>query len=274
MFAAAKTARAYLNGFHLFDQCHTLRIEFAWTERLNVLRNDDNTWDITRVQPSYCQVHSTYPQHQLEDASFAPISYQQMINYSPSPGYEPNLMIVTGLTFTLCNTRKLFNLLSIYGNVAKIQFLSSEQCNVGTAMVEMFDTASAECCMYYLNELPVGCSTRLQIFWANRSIKIDEQNSYMLPDASRSFEDFTMSRNQRFLIPRPIYWIQPPSRFLRFYNTPMETTRESMFELFARQNINVKEVKLLPNDETSQSKSVRGVLEFSSLKEATHGKIA
>lgn len=268
----------------MFDSCHTLQIEFAWTERLNVIRNDIYTWDITKVQPSYSQIDPSYALQQQEEmassnyyAPHSPISYQQMVTFAPTPGYEPNVMYVTGLTFSISNTQKLFNLLSLYGNVAKIQFLGVVDGGFGTALVEMFDAASVECCIHYLNDLPLGqhssVNARLQIYWADfQNYKPNDQSRFMLADASSSFEDFTLSKNQRFLVQRPIYWIQPPSRFLRFYNTPLDTTRESMLELFSRQNIRVKDVTILTLDESARSPSTRGLLEFFSLTEAALGK--
>lgn len=275
LFPAAKLARTYLNGFHLFDSLHTLQIEFAWTERLNVMRNDIYTWDITKVQPSYSQIDPAYAlqlqqEETCSDSYYTPHSLQKMVTFAPTPGYEPNIMLVTGLTFSVSNTRALFNLLSLYGNVAKIQFLSAAESEFGTAMVEMFDAASVECCLHYLNELPLGYNARLQLFWSDQTYKPNELSSFMLADASCSFEDFTQSRNQRFLVQRPMYWIQPPSRYLRFYNTPLDTTRESMIDLFARQNIRVKEVEILPIDDSAPS--TRGLLEFFSLTEAAYGK--
>merc|ERR1711881_490221 len=43
----AQRAKASLNGADIYSGCCTLKIEWAKPERLNVYKNDDETWDYT-----------------------------------------------------------------------------------------------------------------------------------------------------------------------------------------------------------------------------------
>merc|ERR1719491_2536355 len=43
----ATAAKSQLHGCDIYSGSCTLKVEFAKTDRLNVKRNDDNTWDYT-----------------------------------------------------------------------------------------------------------------------------------------------------------------------------------------------------------------------------------
>jgi len=45
---SAKRARSYLNGADIYSGCCTLKIEYAKPTKLNVIRNDQDTWDYTK----------------------------------------------------------------------------------------------------------------------------------------------------------------------------------------------------------------------------------
>ena len=94
-------------------------------------------------------------------------------------------MMVYGLDGNISNTEKLFNLVCLYGNVARvsseellqhhfkkfhdcplslsipqIKFLKTKE---GTAMVQMGDSVAVERCVQHLNNIPVGTNGKLQI---------------------------------------------------------------------------------------------------------------
>ena len=76
-------------------------------------------------------------------------------------------MMVYGLDATTSNTDRLFNLVCLYGNVARIKFLKTKE---GTAMVQMGDSVAVERCVQHLNNIPIGSSGKLQIAY----VKFDE----------------------------------------------------------------------------------------------------
>lgn len=162
-FSGASRARDFLNGFNMYDGCNELNIEFSWTPSLTVTNNNINkSWDYTQNQQrthmtEYDSGFTTQPMYAYDGAYYndsikeqtAPdynesnmittmqngINYHQpMIIFADTPQYQPNTMVVSGLNFETSNTDKLFNLLSLYGNVARIQFLPTQQ---GTAVCHL-----------------------------------------------------------------------------------------------------------------------------------------
>jgi heterogeneous nuclear ribonucleoprotein L len=276
-----------------------LQIEFAWTTKLFVTVNDlQKSWDYTKTSGSYYQpqaqnnsyetayqygpqqqqqqqVYQNYNAPQYYDGTSAMPQQQQQLQaqktlqpvivFASAPLFQPNVMYVSGLNYETSNTDKLFNLLSLYGNVAKIQFLSSRP---GTAIVQMFDSLSVDYCIRYLNNIPLGSHGKLQVYWANSNYVPNNSQPFTLPDGSGSYKEFTESKNQRFLVPRPSFWIQAPSRILRYYNTPSSVTEDNLVDLFSYKNLKPKQVRSLrmPADEESQMS--RGLIEFSSVAQA------
>lgn len=285
---AAVIARKYLNGFDLFYNCNTLQIEFAWTSKLIVVKNDIyKSWDYTKVDYAQQEIQS----YAYNDLGFSQPSYeacyqnnniflnatdmiqfdhktQTMVAFSNFPQYEPCIIIISGLDIN-SNTVKLFNLISLYGNVAKIQFLPHQR---GTAIVQMFDQMSAECCIRYLNNVQIGPYSRMKVNWSNQPYEFYSGSPYRLSDNSMSFKDFTESKNQRFLIPRPSYWIQPPSNVVRFYNTPSHMNEELLMEILRNHNVTPSELRFFPVDEGSRL--TRGLIKFLTIEEAIDAIVA
>lgn len=206
LISGAITAKEYLDGFELFHNSNKLHIEFAWTSRLIVNINDNTrSWDFTRddCQGQFYAQPLAQPQaaYFMPQPTYGSHVNQEMIEFSHVPRYEANVMMVTGLTFETSDTFKLFNLLSLCGNVAKIQFLHNFP---GSAVVQMFDQMSVECCISMLNEAPVGNQSRLKIYWTDQAFQPSPFNSFLMMDGSASFTDFSESRNHRFMTPRPM----------------------------------------------------------------------
>lgn len=190
-------------------------------------------------------------------------NHQPIITFAMAPQYQPNIIMVSGLNFNTSSTEKLFNLMSLYGNVSRIQFLPNQQ---GTALVQMFDQMSAEYCLKYLDNTPIGSHGKLQVFWTNQNFQPNNANNFLLPDGSPNFSDFTYSKNQRFKQPRPAYWIQPPSKIVRFYNMPPHTTKDILIGIFKDKQVTPIDANVLPGDDDSRTS--RGLLEFSSIAQA------
>lgn len=287
----ASRAREYLNGFDMYSGgCNKLQIEFAWTTKLFVVVNDlRRSWDFTvpqiqmncsydsgyqmsQMEPVYqnssaCQyynINMTQSQPQLQQQRPYQVQKTQnpLIVFASAPMFQPNVMYITGLNYETSNADKLFNLFSLYGNVAKIQFMP---CRQGTAMVQMFDYLSAENCIRYLNNVPLGNNSKLQVFWSHPSYAPTNMHPFKLLDGSGSYKDFTESKNQRFLVPRPSFWIQSPSKILRYYNIPSSLTEENLMGIFYIKPMQIRTLKM-PADE--DSKMSRGLIEFATVAQA------
>lgn len=280
LLPAAALAREYLNGFDLFSNCNKLQIEFAWTSKLLVVRNDiRKCWDYTRDSQQQAEVsyndsgfsqmssEACYQNYNAPQVSFN-MQLQQnipsMIAFSNVQQYcVPNILIISGLDGNSSNTIKLFNLISLFGNISKIQFLPNQ---LGTAIVQTFDQMSAECCIRHLDNAQVGQYSKINVFWSDQAYQPCGVGIFRLADGTLSFQDFTESKNQRFLIPRPAYWIQEPSSVVRFYNTPPHMNKELLMDVFNSHNVKPIEVKFFKVDEGSRSS--RGLMEFESIPKA------
>jgi hypothetical protein len=279
--SAATKAKNFLNNFNMYYSCNRLQIEFSWTTHLNVMRNDEKkAWDYTKHATDNDQAPAVYftgvcdyndNQFQTQQTDQFPLNisdYQPQVIFSPIPVLnEMNVILVDGmLEQPTLNTFKLFNLLSVFGNVSKIQFVHDRP---GVALVQMFDRASAENCINYLNCAPIGDNGYLSVFWAPFSCYPSDYNQYQLKDGTSNFHDFSGSKNQRFLIPRPLYWIQPLSKIVRYYNTPSDTSEGFIYNTFQSRSIGPKNVKVLPPDEDTRLS--RGLIEFHTVGRAVLG---
>ena len=91
------------------------------------------------------------------------------------------------------NCQKLFNLLCLYGNVVKINFLKSKE---GVAMVEFDDGLSVDRACRNLNQTKVfGARLRLE---PSRKERVEDiRKPHELSDGSDSFESFFPRQEQQ-----------------------------------------------------------------------------
>lgn len=270
----------------MYHGSNNLRIEFAWTPTLNVQHNNiHKSWDYSKIQPAPSYYDAGFPQvpsqfacdsnYQNHGMAPQPDNYgrfnamtqptqSRMVACSMFPQYQPNVIIVSGLSYDTANTDRVFNLLSLYGNVSKVQFLPDQQ---GTAVVQMFDQASAENCVKYLDKVPFGGHGQLEVYWFSQAIQLNSNDTFLMSDGTLNFKDFVGNRNQRFMQPRPSYWIQAPSKFVRFYNAPFFITRNNLLDIFALKNVPAKDCTIFPAN-VDGSRTSRGQLEFPSVGQA------
>lgn len=180
------------------------------------------------------------------------------------------VLMVYSLDADRFNCQRLFNLLCLYGNVVKINFLKSKD---GCAMVEFDDSIAVERACRNLNQTKVFGS-RLRLEPSRKDRVEDIRKPFELPDGSDSFESFYRDRNNRFDTPeraaknRPI----PPTRVLHFYNTPhlSEDRMEGLFvEHDAACPTNVRWFE--PKREGSRTGS--GVAEFECVEDAVEALV-
>lgn len=238
---SAVRAKDTLNGADIYSGCCTLKIDFAKPDKLNVHKNDSESWDYTismikentngRPQPLLQEPHygsrpqpfNPYPAEQpryddmcggggggggtaghggygdtfpsaeggfrkggsggsgggggggvggggggggvnpVSAAAAAaggdyreqgvPPQQQQQSQQQRTFQHPGAVLMVYGLDPLRTNADKLFNLMCLYGNVARIKFLKSKE---GTAMVQMGDGVAVERCVQNLNNVNVG----------------------------------------------------------------------------------------------------------------------
>lgn len=100
------------------------------------------------------------PQSLMKEPPLAVANRNGPAQFAAQGQAQAAVMMVYGLDNTTSNTDKLFNLVCLYGNVARIKFLKTKE---GTAMVQMGEPVAVERCVQHLNNIPIGNNGKLQI---------------------------------------------------------------------------------------------------------------
>ncbi|XP_065366598.1 heterogeneous nuclear ribonucleoprotein L isoform X5 [Calliphora vicina] len=301
---AATRARENLSGADIYSGCCTLKIDFAKPEKLNVYKNEPETsWDYTLTAVGLISNPTNFFKEQPllgPSAAFPPFAAQEYHATTPESWKGANInptalmkeptvaqgrnvavaaftaqgqsqvgeigavMMVYGLDHDTSNTDKLFNLVCLYGNVARIKFLKTKE---GTAMVQMGDAVAVERCVQHLNNIPIGTSGRIQIAFSKQNFLSEVINPFLLPDHTPSFKEYTGSKNNRFLSPAQASKnrIQPPSKILHFFNTPPGLTEDQLVGIFNIKEVPATSVRLFP---LKTDRSSSGLIEFPNIAQA------
>merc|ERR1719400_781616 len=161
------------------------------------------------------------------------------------------------------NCQRLFNLLCLYGNIVKVNFLKSKE---GCAMVEFSDPEAVDRAARNLNQLKMF-GTRLRLEQSRKTHVEDIRKPHELPDGTDSFQSFLRDRNNRFDTPERAAKnrIIPPTQILHFYNVP-KMEDEEMEALFVDKGSSTpNKIKWFP---AKSDKSVSGLVEFDNVQEA------
>uniref|UniRef100_A0A669DDS7 Heteroous nuclear ribonucleoprotein L like n=1 Tax=Oreochromis niloticus TaxID=8128 RepID=A0A669DDS7_ORENI len=284
----AQKAKAALNGADIYAGCCTLKIEYARPTRLNVIKNDNESWDYTkpylvrRDRGKGRQRQAILGEHPSSygDNGYGPpcpllplpgnsrykltsLDVPDMVSYplpqssSSYSGHAPSsVAMVSGLHPSKMNCTRIFNLFCLYGNIEKVKFMKSVP---GTALVEMGDEYAVDRAITHLNSIKVF-GKRLNVCVSKQHAVIPSQ-VFELEDGSSSYKDFAMTRNNRFSSAGQASKniIQPPSYFCLF------TVR--LFCLCTEHDL-PGFVKFKMFDAKPSSKTISGLLEFDSKTEA------
>uniref|UniRef100_A0A669D6I5 Heteroous nuclear ribonucleoprotein L like n=1 Tax=Oreochromis niloticus TaxID=8128 RepID=A0A669D6I5_ORENI len=282
----AQKAKAALNGADIYAGCCTLKIEYARPTRLNVIKNDNESWDYTkpylvrRDRGKGRQRQAILGEHPSSygDNGYGPpcpllplpgnsrykltsLDVPDMVSYplpqssSSYSGHAPSsVAMVSGLHPSKMNCTRIFNLFCLYGNIEKVKFMKSVP---GTALVEMGDEYAVDRAITHLNSIKVF-GKRLNVCVSKQHAVIPSQ-VFELEDGSSSYKDFAMTRNNRFSSAGQASKniIQPPSAVLHYYNLKL------CKELF-KGIPNLQKIFSIP----SYRDTISGLLEFDSKTEA------
>ncbi|XP_029963173.1 heterogeneous nuclear ribonucleoprotein L-like [Salarias fasciatus] len=292
----AQKAKAALNGADIYAGCCTLKIEYARPTRLNVIKNDNDSWDYTKPylvrrdrgkgrqrqailgeHPSSYSENSYGPPFPLLPLpsntryKLASVDVPDMVSYplpqssSSYSGHAPSsVAMVSGLHPCKMNCARIFNLFCLYGNIEKVKFMKSVP---GTALVEMGDEYAVDRAITHLNSIKVF-GKRLNVCVSKQHAVIPSQ-VFELEDGSCSYKDFAMTRNNRFSSAGQASKniIQPPSAVLHFYNVPPCISQDHLLRLCTEHDV-PGFVKFKVFDAKPSSKTISGLLEFDSKTEA------
>ncbi|XP_068583913.1 heterogeneous nuclear ribonucleoprotein L-like isoform X2 [Cebidichthys violaceus] len=292
----AQKAKAALNGADIYAGCCTLKIEYARPTRLNVIKNDNESWDYTkpylvrrdrgkgRQRQAILGEHpSSYSdngygspcpllplpgnsRYKLTSADVPDmVSYPLPQSSSSYSAHTPSsVAMVSGLHSSKMNCTRIFNLFCLYGNIEKVKFMKSVP---GTALVEMGDEYAVDRAITHLNSIKVF-GKRLNVCVSKQHAVIPSQ-VFELEDGSSSYKDFAMTRNNRFSSAGQASKniIQPPSAVLHYYNVPPCISQEHLLRLCTEHDV-PGFVKFKMFDAKPSSKTISGLLEFDSKTEA------
>uniref|UniRef100_A0A672PWR1 Heterogeneous nuclear ribonucleoprotein L-like n=1 Tax=Sinocyclocheilus grahami TaxID=75366 RepID=A0A672PWR1_SINGR len=257
---SAQRAKASLNGADIYSGCCTLKIEYAKPTRLNVFKNDQDTWDYTNPslsgqdpnanpnkrqrQPALLGDHP--PEYGQSDAHYqlgrrvgpplgrgrgrgSPRYGEAQYGHGPPPPEysahaDSPVVMVYGLEPTKINADRVFNIFCLYGNVERVKFMKSKP---GAAMVEMGDCYAVDRAISHLNNNMLF-GQKLNVCVSKQQAIMPGQ-SYQLEDGSCSFKDFHGNRNNRFSTTEQAAKnrIQQPSNVLHFFNGQPDCTVEA-----------------------------------------------
>lgn len=141
--------------------------------------------------------------------------------------------MVYNLDMERMNCQKLFNLLCLYGNIDKINFIRSKD---GCAMVEFASATAASDTVRLLNNILLFGS-RLNLEESRKMYVEEIRNPYDLPGGDKSFENFIGDKNNRFNTPNQAAKNRmiAPSNTLHFYNVP-KMEDDAMMDIFTEAN--------------------------------------
>ncbi|XP_012713106.1 heterogeneous nuclear ribonucleoprotein L-like [Fundulus heteroclitus] len=292
----AQKAKAALNGADIYAGCCTLKIEYARPTRLNVIKNDNESWDYTkpylvrRERGKGRQKQAILGEHPSAYADngyglacpllpltsnsrykLTSVDVPDMVSYplpqsSPSySGHAPSsVAMVSGLHPSKMNCTRIFNLFCLYGNIEKVKFMKSVP---GTALVEMGDEYAVDRAITHLNSIKLF-GKRLNVCVSKQHAVIPSQ-VFELEDGSSSYKDFAMTRNNRFSSAGQASKniIQPPSAVLHYYNVPPCISQDQLLKLCREHDV-PGFIKFKMFDAKPSSKTISGLLEFDSKTEA------
>nr|XP_040042810.1 heterogeneous nuclear ribonucleoprotein L-like isoform X3 [Gasterosteus aculeatus aculeatus] len=297
----AQRAKLVLNGADIYAGCCTLKIEYARPNRLNVVRNDNSSWDYTkpfalqreggkgRQRQAILGEHpsNSYGSHcpllplpancryrrrseEMQDMIAYPLLLPKTsTSYSSSShfmgqGASSSVAMVSGLHPAKMNCGCVFNLFCLYGNVEKVKFMKSVP---GTALVEMGDEYAVDRAVTHLNNIKVF-GQKLNVCVSKQQAVIPSQ-VFELADGCSSYQDFGLTRNNRFSSAQSSRnIIQPPAAVLHFYNAPPTLSQHQLHELCAERNVPAFTKFKVFDAKSAGSKTLSGLLEFDSKTEA------
>ncbi|KAK2531839.1 Hnrnpll [Columba guinea] len=234
--------------------------------RLNVIRNDNDSWDYTKPYLGRRGSHGPLlplPSRYRMGSRDTPelVAYplpQASSSYMHGGNPSGSVVMVSGLHQLKMNCSRVFNLFCLYGNIEKVKFMKTIP---GTALVEMGDEYAVERAVTHLNNV--------KLFGKRLNVCVSKQHSvvpsqiFELEDGTSSYKDFAMSKNNRFTSAGQASKniIQPPSCVLHYYNVPLCVTEETFVKLCEDHEV-LSFIKYKVFDPKPSAKTLSGLLEW------------
>uniref|UniRef100_A0A3Q3BXL6 Heteroous nuclear ribonucleoprotein L like n=1 Tax=Haplochromis burtoni TaxID=8153 RepID=A0A3Q3BXL6_HAPBU len=236
----AQKAKAALNGADIYAGCCTLKIEYARPTRLNVIKNDNESWDYTK--PYLVRRDRGKGRQRQAILGEHPSSYSDN-GYGKAHG-NSDLVSLFDASKSTCFELPLCRY--IHGAKKKPQnVMIYKSCKISNT-VDVFGFCSV-----------------------SKQHAVIPSQVFELEDGSSSYKDFAMTRNNRFSSAGQASKniIQPPSAVLHYYNVPPCISQDHLLRLCTEHDL-PGFVKFKMFDAKPSSKTISGLLEFDSKTEA------
>jgi heterogeneous nuclear ribonucleoprotein L len=167
------------------------------------------------------------------------------------------------------NCDRLFNLLSLYGNVDKCKFLLSKE---GSAMLQMSNAKALFDNTVHLNNVNIF-GRKIQVHVGKQTVLQPVNNPVNLKDDTCSYKEYMQNRNNRYQSAEAAQKNKPlpPSNVLYWYNAPPGITEEQIMDVFVSAGaILPTKVKIFPK---KADKSSTGLVEFDNTSDCVESLI-
>ncbi|VDP69561.1 unnamed protein product [Echinostoma caproni] len=166
---------------------------------------------------------------------------------------------------THLNCDHLFNLLCLYGNIARIKFLKTRP---GCAMIQVGTAEVADLIHRYYDSITIFDRT-IQFYHSKQPELTEHENLGVLEDGSPVMKNYMNDPNNRFrnVIVASRSRILEPSRTLHFFNTPLYITPEDVSTVFTNAGVKSPPRIVIFTAKHGQKTSL-GLVEWDTLSEA------
>uniref|UniRef100_A0A8C1ME27 Heterogeneous nuclear ribonucleoprotein L like n=1 Tax=Cyprinus carpio TaxID=7962 RepID=A0A8C1ME27_CYPCA len=237
----AQKAKAALNGADIYAGCCTLKIEYARPSRLNVIRNDNDSWDYTK--PFLLRRERGKGRQRQAILGEHPSSYSD----NGYGSHCPLLPLPSNNRFKRSSH-----------DVLEVVTYPLPQTSSYMIVVSVYDSNTFSVCRVCVCVCVCVCSV-------SKQQAVIPSQVYELEDGSSSYKDFAMTRNNRFSSAGQASKniIQPPSCVLHFYNVPPCISEDDLQRLCTEHDV-PGFIKYKVFDAKPSSKTISGLLEFDS----------
>jgi len=214
----ASEAKKGLHGKDLYPQGCTLQIIYSKTTKLRVTTNSDTQRDYT---------NTTLPEKILF-SGFTPASDFCAV-YPVVDTPTKCVLVVRGFLPHIMTPERIFNLVCIYGNVAKIKCVPNSNCT----LIQMSNNSGADQVLQKLHKVKLFGET-LHVEYSNLSFIAEPSHTESGNTESKHTFNFISSRLNKFRRNSKHKSGCFPTKTLYFSNTPKNWNKELVKDLFTR----------------------------------------
>jgi heterogeneous nuclear ribonucleoprotein L len=190
----------------------------------------------------------------------------EFLTYAPADG---TTLFINGLNMDVFNCDRIFNLVSLYGNVARIKFLVKRP---GVAMVQMGTPEQGKLLMDFVNGLYIFGRQLHMVVSKDKLIKESRDPLPPLEDGSPSMKNYMNNHNNRFRQGANKSRLVPPTSTLHFFNAPASINEEQLRQICVDNGATAPErIVVFPIKEGQ--KSSLGLMEWPSVHEAAQALV-